>query len=197
MRPEIVPLAYSTADIIAAQVEQNYWASTFDWSRLERLVVYDQFLALQMLPYLKPLRHVENTSRSRCFNEFFSQVPARLVTINVAGIDTIGLDALLRHGSTLRKLRMHQSEAYGQHVWQKQAVQESAMTQIRDTCVVLEELEVDIARTEGEWPYAMLDITASYPRLRRLGLWFEMSLYDKETPVKPYLTASAAREIFM
>ncbi|KAK6220629.1 hypothetical protein LQW54_002074 [Pestalotiopsis sp. IQ-011] len=179
------------------RTEESYWADTFDWSCLERLEVSSPYLACKMLPYLKSLRHVAMLAPLRGLaKEFFSQLPDGLETIRVSSINDIGIDALLRHGSTLRKLRMSQFENYGSDRWSQNAVQETAITRIRDACVVLEDLDVDVGRGGDDWPYTMLDIIASFPRLRRLGLRFEIGSGDLRNPVKPYVTASAARHIF-
>ncbi|KAI1877712.1 hypothetical protein JX265_003720 [Neoarthrinium moseri] len=178
--------------------EMNYWATTFDWSQLERLVVSQPELAHLMLPYLQCLRHVEFpiSSMNGLVQDFCSRVPESLESISVASVNIEGLDALLRHGPTLRTLRIHQVETYEPEEWRNEAVSESIMRRIRGTCTVIEELEVDIGRDGGKWPYAMLDIIASFPRLRRLKLWFELGVCDESNPMKPYVTAFAARHLF-
>lgn len=196
---------------VSTEAVENYWADTFDWSRLERLVINGLNLASKMLPHLKSLRHIGYISpipEVGLIKNFLNQLPDGLETIRISvdgiGLETIslsvvdgqGLEALLRHGSTLRKLSIHQTDGYMPDGLYSEAVQESAMRRIRDTCVVLEDLEVDIALAGNEWPYAMLDIIASFPRLRRLRLWFDIGFHDIEKPVKPYTTASGAQHLF-
>lgn len=212
------PLPYSEQDpyntspgAVFTEAVENYWADTFDWSRLERLVINRFSLASKMLPHLKSLRHIGYISpipEVGLVNDFLNQLPDGLETIRISvdgsGLETIslsvvdgqGLEALLRHGSTLRKLSIRQTDGYMPNKWYNEAVQESAMRRIRDTCLVLEDLEVDIALAGDEWPYAMLDIIASFPRLRRIRLWFDIGFHDFENPDKPYTTASAAQHLF-
>lgn len=68
-----------------------------------------------------------------------------------------------------------------------------ALPQIRESCPLIETLRLDIPRS-GAWPYATLDLLASFPRLHSLTMWFEIGSY--KGLVEPKVTFSAVQSLF-
>lgn len=68
------------------------------------------------------------------------------------------------------------------------------MRELRSTFPGLEELELDLVRTEGgEWPWSDLEFLASFSHLKKLTLWFALpvSANDRCSPDNPFLTFSS------
>ncbi|KAF3022575.1 hypothetical protein E8E14_013303 [Neopestalotiopsis sp. 37M] len=179
-------------------LEEDYWADTFDWSQLEHLDIDNLKLAERIAPQLTSLRELVavNLSHAMSYDEnsiadLHTRVPARLESITVVSMKSVGLDGLQRHGSSLRKLQVHHEHSRD---WHNSAIDQCTMQNIHDFCPNLEDLSIDVRR-DGEWPYSTLDVIASFPRLRHLTIWFELG-YNREVPIKPYVTASAAQHLF-
>lgn len=178
--------------------EEDYWAEIFDWSQLERLDTDNLKLAHRMMPELKSLREFVATNPSDpsdIIGKFVLGVPARLESITVASSLSIIPHRLRLHGASLRKLHMHRTERFGPQKWYDNALEVRAMQEVRDSCPHLEELSVDVRR-DGEWPYDVLDIISSFPRLRSLMVSFELGLRRLKDPVEPYITVPAAQHLF-
>ncbi|OTA55473.1 hypothetical protein K449DRAFT_388145 [Hypoxylon sp. EC38] len=174
--------------------ERDYWAGSFDWSRLTRLTTHDAQFALKIMPYLTSLKEFAFFWDIPAIKTFYEQVPSSLESINVPNIANIGLENLLRHGNSLKKLTIHQNESY-QPTWRQMAIDAEALIAIRDNCPHIEELNLDISR-DGEWPYEMLDILATFSSLRSLKIWFELGVVDQNNPVQPYIHFSAVGSLF-
>lgn len=171
--------------------EEDYWAENFDWSCLKRLVTSSS-LGMRLMPFLTSVQEMDmNHGTSGDLKRFYEQVPAALQAITVKNLRDVGLEPILRHGSGLRKVQIHQLE---NRDWASQAVSLDDLQTIRNNCPSIEELGVDLAR-DGTWPYEAFDILASFPRLRHLQLWFELGIEDRENPIRPYTTFHASREI--
>ncbi|KAH8650006.1 hypothetical protein BX600DRAFT_517223 [Xylariales sp. PMI_506] len=188
--------------------EQDHWAATWDWSQLRRLTSRYTNLALRLMPHLTSLCEVvflpyypvyldkifPKIISGDDIKTFIARVPAALESITVPTLSSISLNALLRHGSSLKKLQIHQYEEYNER-WKESALDAEMLRHIRDGCPGLEELNIDLKR-DGEWPYDALDIIASFPRLSHVKIWFQLGLEDDKDPVLPYVTASAAHRLF-
>jgi hypothetical protein len=177
--------------------EVQYWAQTFDWSRLRRLNNIPSNLALEIAPKLTALKEI---TLDLCWDKtkltpFLEQIPTALELLSIPNWSYIGdkHGAITQHGAGLRKLAIHCLEP-------RKA--DSLMT---DTDLVtlcnglphLEELTLDIARDKARnaWPYSTLDIIASFQCLRSIQLWFELGTGRPELPI-PHLTVSAAHQLF-
>ncbi|KAM7215630.1 hypothetical protein V8F06_009017 [Rhypophila decipiens] len=79
----------------------------------------------------------------------------------------------------------------------------------RDSLPMLEELEIDMDRGgtgRDEWPWSMLSILATFPRLRKVKIWFELGAclfkdgnednQEDATLPRPVLTWGAAADMF-
>ncbi|KAI1086188.1 hypothetical protein F5B19DRAFT_487680 [Rostrohypoxylon terebratum] len=176
--------------------ETDYWKSQFDWSQLRKLTIRDADFAMQIMPQLTSLEAIGgfSNSGSAVIRSAFDLVPSSLSSIDVPKIADIGLKNLLRHGSTLRSLTIHQDEDH-EGKWRQEAIDSETLIKIRDQCPHIEELSLDISRN-GAWPYEMLDILSSFPSLRSLTLWFELGQVKKSEPIQPYVTFSAAGKLF-
>ncbi|KAI0842787.1 hypothetical protein F5Y06DRAFT_256088 [Hypoxylon sp. FL0890] len=171
--------------------ERDYWADNFDWSRLTCLTTCDTRFALKIMPYLTSLKEFACINNWGPMKTFYEQVPSSLESINVPHIATIGLQNLLRHRRTLKKLTIHQ-EGYTS-TWRERAIDAKTLITIRDNCPHIEELSLNISR-DGEWPYEMLDILAGFGSLRVLKIWFELG--NASNPVQPYVNFSAVGSLF-
>ncbi|KAI5861682.1 hypothetical protein GGS23DRAFT_598096 [Durotheca rogersii] len=176
------------------ETEKDYWANVFDWSRLKRLATYDIHFALKIVHQLTSLKEFCCIWDHGPVKTFYQQVPSSLETIYVARCETIGLENLLRHGSSLKKLTIHKQEDYGGG-WQQGTVDAKTLAKIRDGCPHIEEMTLDIPRKKN-WPYEVLDILATFPRLRNLKIWFELGIGDKDNLVKPYVRFSEIEGFF-
>lgn len=177
--------------------ERDYWVDVFDWSRLRRLKTGLTDFAIQLMPHLTALEEVDFQNITNEISSFLEQVPSRLHSITVSNMTCVSLEALQRHGETLRKLEMHQDEPrYADEFdWRDEAVTHAFLCQIQKHCQGLDVLSVDVARHGGEWPWSTLDRLASLPRLRSLTINFELGCMDDEHPVQPFVTFTAAHEL--
>jgi len=177
-------------------LEMDYWAENFDWSRLKRLETTYVAFVLRIMPKLTSLKEV-NFSGSRSDHailRFYQQCPAALETIAAESLQSVTLDGLLRYGRSLRKLHLHTCESRDGK-WAEKALDAASLRSIRDGCPLIEQLFVDVPRN-GDWPWDILDVLASFPRLRHLTLCFELGLHCEDDPVKPYVTFAAADTLY-
>lgn len=176
--------------------EIDYWAENFDWSRLNRLETAYVDFALKIMWKLTSLKEVNfsGSSSNDAIVRFYQQCPAALEAIGAESLQSITLDGVLRHGSALRKLQLHTVEDWGGE-WTKKALDAASLRCIRDGCPLIEQLSVDVPRGDG-WPWEILDVLASFPRLRHLTICFELGLHCKDDPVKPYVTFTAVDTLF-
>ncbi|KAK5126077.1 hypothetical protein LTR85_011432 [Meristemomyces frigidus] len=188
--------------------EIEYWAETFDWSRLQRLEIgYPHVdFALMLMPKLIALKVAvfQNMwGEEEETRQFFREVPVRLEGIETSTLAHVGVEGIARHGAALRTLRIHRGEdCYG--LWRKNAITAEQLARIREVCPLIVELAIDVLRHDNGWPWDTLDVLASFPRLRRLQIWFELNLSDTSNadgkrvrddgsePVRPPVTLSAA-----
>lgn len=177
--------------------EIDYWAGVFDWSRLRRLRVSSSYDALKLMPKLTALREVAfaSTWDREGSTRFYQEVPAVLESIKVPAVASITLDGIVRHSDALRRLEVHQNED-SQGAWRAEAITVEQLRNIKDECPHVEELAIDLARQEGDWPWQALNVLAVFPRLRKLELWFELGLDNREAPLKPHVTFSATAMLF-
>ena len=177
-------------------MEEDYWADTFDWTRLRRLRTRSVWLAMKFLPHLTALREIEITGlgKDEDLKAFYAQIPSSLERISAPTLESIGIDSVLRHSSHLRSLQLHSKED-GRDTWREQTVNAESLRAIRDQCHLIEELDIDLAR-DGEWPYEVLDVLASFPRLKTLKLWLELGRNSDGSAVEPYATFSSCGTLF-
>lgn len=176
--------------------ELDYWADQFDWTRLKRLSTSAIGLALSLMPRLAALEEVSfyniwDRSRARAF---FRDVPVALECITIPNLVSVRISDMLRHGSRLRRLQIHQEEICGGG-WRDAATSVECLRRIRDGFPHIEELSVDIRRESG-WPYEALEVLSGFPKLRTLRIWFELGLECEKGPTRPYVTYSAVSELF-
>ncbi|KAI1778974.1 hypothetical protein F4818DRAFT_403050 [Hypoxylon cercidicola] len=177
-------------------LELEYWAKTFDSSRLLRLNDIPSFIALLIPTQLVSLREVVVGNRFYAWDktEFLNKIPSKLEFLSIPSLEHVGYkpDSIIRHGSWLRKLQVHQLE----HV-PYCFMPDQYLAQLSSGLPHLEELAIHIARDEGtnNWPYAALDAIARFPRLRTVELWFRLG-HGRESVPTPFVTASSARHLF-
>lgn len=175
--------------------EEDYWVENFDWSQLKRLTAPSGNFALKLLPKLKTLKEVklERAWDKDNVARLYEELSPSLEKIVVAS-EAISLGGILRHGSTLRELQIHQDEDY-QGEWRKQAVTIDELKMIRESCQLIEDLRLDVTR-QNDWPWDKLQIIASFPRLHHLEVWFELGLDNCDNPIQPHVTVTAAAMLF-
>lgn len=176
--------------------ELDRWANAFDWSRLEHLDLKDTSLALRIMHSLTGLRHIKLDSlcRRQDIQTFFVDVPVGPESITTSGLQYIDMQSLLRHRHTLTALELHQTEDPSHpEEWNDNAIDVASLTRIRQECVEVEELRLDVAR-DGDWPWDLLQVIASFPRLRRLSIWF--ALGTDTDPTEPKVTFDAVKMLF-
>ncbi|CAH0057791.1 unnamed protein product [Clonostachys solani] len=169
--------------------EEDYWAETFDWSRLRKLETKQEVFALQVAPKLSALEEASfgGSSDPKKVREFYDTVPNPLSFIDIQQFDALGVDGIIRHASKLTRLRIHQRQLRD---WSEHTIDARSLLEIQKACPLIEELVLDIKR-EGDWPYEILDILAGFRNLRRLTLWFELGWvghepFDAVQPVVNY-----------
>ncbi|KAH8664519.1 hypothetical protein BX600DRAFT_464585 [Xylariales sp. PMI_506] len=179
--------------------EWDYWAETFDWSRLTRLHDVNDELAIAIASRLTSLREVlfgENSGSSLDRTQFLSQVVSPIELLTLPSWESVGKKPgpITRHGAELRRLSIHREE----FCWGPgNLVSALDLTQLCNGLPRLEELSIDIARdanTNG-WPYALLDAIAKLPCLRNLELWFKLGSGMEPAPT-PFVTVHAASHLF-
>ncbi len=180
--------------------EIDYWVNTFDWSKLRRLHSNSTDIAEKLMPKLTALKEIDidewGSRKPVPMAIFFENVPSMLELIKIPSLNSVGTSPLLRHGTHLRTLEIHQLERYNRN-WDEGAMKGLDLVKLRDGLPCLEELAIDVSRNEGDWPHDVLDILASFPRLRSLELWFELGLSNRKNPPPvPYLNFAAASWIF-
>jgi F-box domain len=177
--------------------ELQYWAETFDWSRLRRLNDMPSPLALEMVPKLTALREVVFEHRfDRQWDKatFLEQVPTELELVSIPGWSYVRKPGpITRHGAALRKLTIHCMEPW----MAGSLVTDAHLVALCNGLPHLTELALDIARdkNENDWPYSSLEIIARFPCLRSVKLWFELG-YGLPAPPIPHVTVSTARYLF-
>ncbi|KAH8674333.1 hypothetical protein BX600DRAFT_457439 [Xylariales sp. PMI_506] len=178
--------------------ELAYWADTFDWSQLQRL--HESFLqvGLEIASKLEKLKHVriDKTSRvgDKRVKKFFEEIPSILESICLPNLRCVGLPVILRHGSNLRRLELHQQELWD-GTWKQDAITAKSLQQLRSDLPHLKELSIDVKRDGKEWPWETLEVLGSMS-LDRLELWFELGIKSRGPVLQPVLTLSSASELF-
>ncbi|KAK4541977.1 hypothetical protein LTR36_007177 [Oleoguttula mirabilis] len=170
--------------------ELECWAENFDWSRLRRLQTGEHVdFALLVMPKLVALKEAalgdanEWRGDEQETRRFFRELPAQLEQIAVPRMQHIGLDGIMRHSGALRTLQIHRVEDW-QGAWAAGAVTAQDLAQIRQSCPGIQDLGVDIARYNDDWP-----------------VWFALGLRravgeKPAEPVKPYATLPAAAILY-
>ncbi|KAK4182715.1 hypothetical protein QBC35DRAFT_146714 [Podospora australis] len=188
-----------------SEPEEDYWAATFDWTRLRVLRSSSPWYFSKFMPYLTALKEFQATSywgvdSEDALSTFLAEVPSKLERIRAHDFESIGVDSLRRHSSHLKALHLHTPFLHQNGKWRERAMTADSLRLIRDHCEHLEELEIDLAR-DGEWPFEVLDVLASFPRLKTLSLWLELGqgwTSDSSTQglVKPFATFASCSSLF-
>ncbi|RDW92915.1 uncharacterized protein DSM5745_00237 [Aspergillus mulundensis] len=175
--------------------ELDYWATTFEWSRLGRLTLHDASsgLAFQVAPKLTTLEELTLSQFHDAdqLRSLFLTIPSSLSTVTLPTLGPsidIDITILLPHAATLRKLEIHSPE-HPHHP----RFTEQALLHLRDSFPQLTHLTIDIDRAGKEWPSAIFSVLASFPSLQELDLWFPLGCSDD--PFQPYLTALSASHL--
>ncbi|KAI1323634.1 hypothetical protein F5Y16DRAFT_332315 [Xylariaceae sp. FL0255] len=184
------------------QTEMDYWANTFDWSRLRRLHSVPWGLALKMAPKLTVLEEVRlQTNFGSELAEFLNMIPSRLTHLSFEGwakdehrVDRSWMQSITRHGATLRVFRL---ETPVERWRANTLITDEDLASICDETPYLE--EICVARDNNDAHESSLNSTlgiyARLPQLRNLILWFRLGdTYKRDTR---YLTASAAVRLFL
>ncbi|RYP63440.1 hypothetical protein DL771_009293 [Monosporascus sp. 5C6A] len=177
--------------------EWDYWAETFDWSRLIRLNHINSCLVPAITPKLTGLRELKFKVFSWDEAGFLGEIASPLEILSIPGWYRVDNkpNPINRHGATLRKLKIHKPE---REWWTNRHsfITAPDLVQLSNGLPHLEELAIDIARDENanKWPYGVLDAIARFPILRTVELWFPLG---NEPPApRPLLTVSSARHLF-
>ncbi|RYP68515.1 hypothetical protein DL770_008427 [Monosporascus sp. CRB-9-2] len=177
--------------------EWDYWAKTFDWSRLTRLNDISYYLAPAIAPRLTGLRELTLEHFSSVEADFLQEITSPLEILSISGWSRVDNkpNPINKHGATLRKLKIHRPE----RGWRDDThsfLTAADLAQLSNGLPHLEELAIDIARDENanEWPYEALDAIARFPSLRTAELWFPLG-FEPPAP-RPFLTVSSARHLF-
>lgn len=191
-------------------LESEYWVNKFDWSRLRRFCDKSPFLASQLASKLTALQEVEFRSAPHSWTlgavvapqscaavtaRFFESVASSLVSIRIPNLNGLSTAGLVRHGASLRKLSIHTRED-SVTSWGPRLNINLDLVTLLGNLPCIEELEVDIARENVDWPWNTLDVLASLPNLSSLKLWFELGLRGSDGSELPYLTANSALALF-
>lgn len=180
--------------------EMEYWAEAFDWSRLHRLNDIPSDLACLIAPKLTRLKEFvldgggwETRGIPWDMTVFLHKIASSLELLSIPSWNYVGNkpDPIMRHGSELRCLKIHEVSDGWKVI---SYVTHQDLAQLCNGLPHLEELTIDIAREENDWPYKALDAIAKFPSLRTVELWFELG--DASQPPAPFLTFSSARHLF-
>jgi hypothetical protein len=176
--------------------ESDYWAEVFDWSRLKHLTIRNVDFALKIAPKLASIEHVvfDRPWGTERVIDVYESVPNALQSITIPRFNTLGLNGIIRHGSQLRVLKIHQKET---RTWADETIDASSLLTIQRECPLIEELALDISRN-GDWPYDVLEVLAGFPKLRILTIWFEMGRVGRKPDdiVRPLVTYPAVDELY-
>lgn len=130
--------------------EEAYWAEVFDWSRLRVLRTSMPGLAIKLLPFLTSLEELSlhNTGwYAEALCPLLMELPATLKAIEVDSVRCISWEVIVRHGVSLTKLRIHEMEKEAQSGdWSENALSDSSLVKIREQCLCIEQLALDVAR---------------------------------------------------
>lgn len=175
-RPETGPISGLQSRGYPSRLrEEEEWARLFDWSCLRRLRTENSDLALVILPQLTALQEANlDIIGAGIAGQFYNQIPVLLEAIAVRQLADIGLQNLLRHGSRLRRLQVHNDRfSRGVAQWDETPMGMDELCALRTGCPLLEDLSLAIERG-WDIPYEALDVLATFPRLRRLVVFFEL-----------------------
>lgn len=195
----ISPFRYFAIGYPEKGTEKDYWARTFDWSRLVKLNEIPPELD-PIVPKLTGLREVEFDHLEHIdHTEFLNELTSTLESLSIVCWENVGSrpDPIIRHGATLRKLRVHR------RILRDINMTSQDIVQLCKGLPHLEELAIDIARDEvaNDWPYEALDAIASLPSVRTIELWFNLGCPRPRAPTPfvapaPFLTVSSSRRLF-
>lgn len=186
------------------QSEKEYWARTFDWSKLRRLKTANASFAAAMMPHLSALKDFELVdlllNPCEAFKEVHDIVPTGLEHISVPHLDCVGLENIVRHGSHLTSLYLHDPSVSGyEGPKDEESVDQSSLRAISQGCPNLQALHIDLAR-RGDWPYAIFDVIACMPRIRTLSLYCELEDFSIDAPsdglMHPLVTFASSTSIY-
>lgn len=196
---DVPPLRYFVLGYPEKGAEKDYWAKTFDWSRLVKLNDISPELD-PIVPKLTRLREVAFDDLEHIdHTEFLNELTSTLESLSIVCWENVGSrpDPIIRHGATLRKLRVHRRELRDINMTSQD------IAQLCKGLPRLEELAIDIARDEvaNDWPYEALDAIASLPSIRTIELWFKLGCPRPRAPTPfvaptPFLTVSSSRRLF-
>jgi len=100
------------------------------------------------------------------------------------------LEILLRHGSTLRKLSLHESETPSLKR-PRQVLSQIQLAHIQKVCPLLEDIEVDINRSsDGKVEQALFSSLAGLPKLKTVQLYVDLGIAhiasSQDDPLPPH-----------
>lgn len=179
--------------------EMDVWAEEFDWSCLRHLNTTEIDFAFRIMPKLISLREINLETHDRRTDvgrnktiRFYQECTPGLELIGADGFRYVELADILKHGKTLKKLRLHDFE---NSRWIETAMDIVSLRAIRGSCPLIEELFLDLPR-HNDWPWDMLDVLASFPCLTHLTIWFEVGSSVGIDFRKPYVTFKTVDTIY-
>ncbi|KPM46355.1 hypothetical protein AK830_g184 [Neonectria ditissima] len=177
--------------------EWNYWAETFDWSRLVRLNEVPPQLAPAIALKLTHLKELVLEALCWIEADYLQGITSPLELMSLSGWNRVGSKpaSIDRFGATLRQLKMHEPEPG----WTRDThsfVTAPDLVHLSKSLPHLEHLALDIAQAKDaqDWPYDTLDAIAAFSRLRDIELWFPLG--TKPPAPTPLLTTTSARHLF-
>lgn len=184
----------------AMEREVDYWAETFDWSRLRRLNECDGELVLKIAPKLANLEELV------CSLQYWIDKAAFLDALPTGSLRRLSLATwsqvndeaapVIRHGDTLRELEIHRNIASNDPI----SNMEMQLEKLSVGLPQLERLKLDVDRDQADgssdWPYGTLDIIARFPRIQTITLWFPLRNGRTPALMGPALNVFTARELF-
>jgi hypothetical protein len=145
--------------------EIDYWAETFDWTRLRYLsfegVAIWPPMHLEEIPFSLALKishkliNLSEVDFRNCTNRvrpdrpiagFFLDLPTFLESISIPKLTVVDITEILRHGPGLRRLIIHQQDP------RRETITEDDLITLRNGLPLLQFLGLDLTRNGQEWP---------------------------------------------
>ncbi|KAI2470702.1 hypothetical protein F4781DRAFT_166087 [Annulohypoxylon bovei var. microspora] len=179
--------------------EQLYWATHFDWTNITQLSIRDTWMFTRHLAKLKSLKEVDLTSDpwGHHATKFLEGIPANLESIKVHELEAPCIDAIIKHGSTLRVLHITSDNRRLTSPPNVPSIplDEEILHLIQDECPYIEDLGISFRR-EAVWDEEILDAVAEFPKLRSLTLYFDYSHHGFSEKLLPEMTYKGALDVF-
>lgn len=183
---------------VQREAEEKSWAQKFDWTKLRRLRINDTRFLSEFVGSLTALKIISLSQEivPRHFEDLLSEIPGELEKIDICPPRAQNIGGILKHGSTLRSLRIHSfldrtstrnpdqdyDEAADKYLWW---MTPEKLDTIRNGCPYLETLSIDVRRPKS-LPCKLVDSLRSFSRLKTLVLYVHLQQFpSSEWPPAP------------